>query len=303
MTEDQCSFIAQRVLDLLLMNPCIGIIKIVNLPPPDFEGEHSKSNTLVTQVLKQLFGSVFQHPRRTGEKTFNVSSHHEEDAKRAHGLPNYDTAQVLLPHVDHAHYVHPIQIQGWYGLEGESENTFVSGLRALQTLQEEAPELYEPFITSQVTVGRKVDYYNPPLRQGTVDAPVTFYPGTTIVKCFRWHAHLTGSLVNSFDTFHLARAAHQKFQEILTRDTHLCKVHLRPGDLYVWNNFTILHGRERVLVTPRTGVGQTVPEQVVADRYRELKVKSLRGYLGEDWAVHMPNEVLFRAGELIQGKT
>ena len=299
-TEDGCIATAERVLDILLMNRDTGIIKVTRLPPPDLECEREKTNTLVTQVLKKLFGSVFQHPRRVGDKTFNVASHHEEDTKRANGLPNYDTTQVLLPHVDHAHYQHPIQIQGWYGLEGESENTFVSGLRALHTLQDEEPELYGPLVSSKMAVGRTVTYYDPPLRQGTVDTPVTFHPGTSTVKRLRWHAHLTGSLITPYEEFSTARIAHQKLQEIMQRSSHLLKIRLRPGDLYIWNNFTILHGRERVLETPRTGVGQTVPEQVVADRYRAIKTEALKEHIEEDWLVHMPPSLLYQMGELIK---
>ncbi len=299
-TEDRCSAAVELVLDLLLMSPATGIIKVTGLPPPSLECERDKTNTLVTQVLKKLFGSVFQHPRRMGEKSFNVASHHEEDTQRANGLPNYDTTQVLLPHVDHAHYQHPIQIQGWYGLEGESVNTFVSGIRALRTLQEETPELYEPLVTSQMAVGRMVRYYDPPLRQGTVDTPVTFHPGTFQVKRLRWHAHLTGSLVTPYDSFPTARLAHQALHEIMQRDSHLFRVRLRPGDLYIWNNFTILHGRERVLETPRTGVGQTVPEQVVADRYRAVKMDRLKAFVDEDWLVHMPPTLLYQMGELVK---
>ena len=114
-----------RILDEVLHQSNTGIIKVIGLPAPDIESEREKKNTLVTKVLKQIFGSVFVHPRRGADQTFNVASHHKEDVKRAVGLPNYNTNEVLLPHVDHAHYQNPIQVQGWYGLEGESENTFV----------------------------------------------------------------------------------------------------------------------------------------------------------------------------------
>ena len=290
-TPEECQGTTVRIMDEILMAPDTGIIKITNLPAPSIESERNKTDTIVTQVLKKIFGSVFQHPRRGGEKTFNVASHHAEDSKRAIGLPNYDTSQVLLPHVDHAHYQHPIQVQGWYGLEGESENTFVSGLQALKTLRKETPELFEPLTTAPMSVGRVVHYYDPPLYQGAVDTAVTMYPGTSEVKRIRWHAHLTGSLVAPFDDFHKARAAHQKLQEIMRRDSHQLKVLLKPGDLYIWNNFTILHGRERVLKVPRTGVGQTVPEQVVADRYRALKM--------EKWLVHVPTPQLHQLVELL----
>lgn len=63
---------------------------------------------------------------------------------------------------------------------------------------------------------------------------------------------------------------------------------LKPGDLYIWDNFRLLHGREKVLEVPRTGVGQTVPEQTVHDRYRALIIKKLKGLMDKEWLVHMP---------------
>ena len=281
-----------RILDELLDQCNAGIIKVVGLPAPDLASEREKKNTLVTKVLKQIFGSVFVHPRRGADQTFNVASHHKEDVKRAVGLPNYNTNEVLLPHVDHAHYENPIQVQGWYGLEGESENTFVSSLATLRTLKEESPDLLKHLCQAPATFGRVVHYYSPPLYQATADTVVTMYPGTRQVKRVRWHPHLSGSLITSFDQYDIARLAHQKFQEIMRRETHQLKVCLQPGDLYIWNNFTILHGRDRVLKVPRTGVGQTVPEQVVVDKYRALKVWQLKNAIDEKWLVHVPTAQL-----------
>ena len=285
---EQSTATVVRIIDELLDRSSAGIIKVVGLPAPDVASEREKKNTLVTKVLKQIFGSVFVHPRRGADRTFNVASHHEEDVKRAVGLPNYDTTAVLLPHVDHAHYENPIQVQGWYGLEGESENTFVSSLATLRTLKEESPHLFEHLCQAPLAFGRVVHYYNPPLYQATTDAVVTMYPGTRQVKRVRWHPHLSGSLLAPFDRYDIARQAHQKFHEIMRRETHQVKVCLQPGDLYIWNNFTILHGRERVFKVPRTGVGQTVPEQVVMDKYRALKIEQLRNFIEEKWLVHVP---------------
>ena len=66
-----------------------------------------------------------------------------------------------------------------------------------------------------------------------------------------------------FDQSDIARQAHQKFHEIMQRETHQIKVCLQGGDPCIRNNFTILHGRERLLKVPRTRAGQTVPEYVL----------------------------------------
>jgi trimethyllysine dioxygenase len=290
----------ERILDTLLQDSGVGIVKIVNLPPTDLKSERDKENTLVTKILKQLFGGVFFHPRRGVDKTFNVASHHQEDKKRGIELPNYNTNKVLLPHTDHAHYIHPARVQGLYALEGESENTFVSCFAALETLQIEAPHLYQQLFTAPMATGRVAYFYDPPMYQATTDTVITMHPGFPgHVKRFRWHPHLTGSLLSPFDDFPEARVAYQTFQEIMRRDSHLLRFLFKPGDLYIWDNFRVLHGRERVVNLPRTAVGQTVPEQLVADRYRVLKMAKLKNYIDDKWLVHTPMQQLHELVELV----
>jgi len=290
----------ERVLDAILQDTTVGIIKVVGLPAPDFESERNKENTIVTKVLKQLFGSVFFHPIRGADKTFNVASHHEADMKRGAGLPNYNPNKLLLPHADHAHYTHPARVQGLYALEGESTNTFVSCFAALETLKQEAPHLYEPLCKAPMATGRVAHFYVPSMYQATTDTAVTMHPGFPgQIKRFRWHPHLTGSLLSRYDDFAEARLAYRTFQEIMCRDSHLFKFVFKPGDLYIWDNFRVLHGRERVTGLPRTAVGQTVPEQVVADRYRVLKMAKLKDFIDERWLVHTPLQQLHEMVRLV----
>lgn len=115
-TLEEVNSTALRVLDLLLSPRSAGIVKIVDLPEPNFEDELNHTRNINTLVLKKLFGSVFVHPTRGSDRSFNVSSRSAEATKRKN-LPNYDTNQVLLPHADHAFYEHPINVQGWYILE------------------------------------------------------------------------------------------------------------------------------------------------------------------------------------------
>ena len=286
--EERSNHSTLQVLNKLLDASSPGIVKIVDLPNPNFEDERNHKNNINTLVLKRLFGSVFVHPIRGSDQTFNVSSH-SKDAERAIGVANYDTSQLLLPHSDHAFYDTPNQVQGFYGLEGQSENTWVSMLSALATFREEFPHLYHHLRDTPVTIGRVSRFYGDPLYQATVDTPVTSQPGyPDQIKRVRWHPNLTGALLAPYDGYREARLAHQRFQEIMRRDTHQLKLVLKAGDLYVWDNFRLLHGRERVLEVPRTGVGQTVPEQVVHDRYRALHVEVLKRYVDEGWLVHMP---------------
>lgn len=287
--EQESDAIVLSTIDKILSPSFPGIIKVVDLPEPNLEEEHKHVNNLITHVLKHLFGSVFVHPIRGPDQTFNVSSH-DHDSTRKIGLPNYDTNQVLLPHTDHAFYTHPIQVMGFYGLQGTSINTWTSPLAALETLTQESPDSYHHLCNAPMALGRVSHFYDGvPLYQATVDTPITLQPGTTDqVKRFRWHPNLTGSLLAPYDRYHETRLAHRRFQEILRRDTQQLKTALRPGDMYVWDNFRLMHGRETVLDTPRTGLGQTVPEQVVQDRYRALCTARLRDDVDAQWLVHMP---------------
>lgn len=290
----------ERILDAVLLKSALGIVKVVDLPAADLESERKRENTIVTKVLKELCGSVYFHPMRGADKSFNVTSHYTEDMKPGVVLPNYNTKKVLLPHSDHSHYTYPARIQGLYALEGQSENTFVSCFATLATLKKEAPHLYEPFCNAPMATGRVAHFYKPSMYQATTDTAVTMQPGFAgRIKRFRWHPHLTGSLHSSYDDFEEARVAHRTFQEIMVRDSHLFRFVMKPGDLFVWDNFRILHGRERVLEAPRTVVGQTVPEQVVADRYRAVKMAKLRDFIEDKWLVHTPMDQLHEMVKLV----
>lgn len=290
-----------RICDALLDEASLGILKVIDLPAPDVEGERRGDNALVTHILNRLFGSVFKHPRRKPNTTFNIASDHEADAQKGNGLPNYNTNKVLLTHTDMSHYVAPSYVQGLYALEGYSENTFASCLAALATMTDEAPDLVGHLYTAPVAIGRVADWYTPTLYQATYGTVIMSQQGFPHqIKGFRWHPHLVGSILSPYNTFHEARAAHKKFQEILRRDTHQLKVHFKPGDMYIWDNFRVLHGRECVLSGPRTSVGQTVPEQVVMDKYRDLKMEEISGYIPKNWLVHTPQQQLNGMAKLVK---
>lgn len=102
-TLQQQTAITIKIIDLLFHEGKSGILKIVNLPPADVESERERQNTLVTKILKQLFGAVFAHPRRGPDQSFNISSDYGRDKHRVE-LHNYRTDSLLLPHCDHAHY-------------------------------------------------------------------------------------------------------------------------------------------------------------------------------------------------------
>jgi alpha-ketoglutarate-dependent taurine dioxygenase len=277
------------IFDTLLHDSAPGIIKITDLPEVDVYVESSQKNNLVTHILKCLFGCVFQHSMRGTDETFKVASHYHESAKRIGELPNYDTSEILLPHTDHSHYDNPVRVQGFHAIEGTSENTFVNGFAALATLHDEDPDLYNALCAAPMVLGRVARFYSPPFFQTTVDAAVRKKPGfPEQIKCVRWHPHLAGYLLSPFEEFDRAHRAHCKFQEIMCRDSHMLRIVLRPGDLYVWDNFRILHGREKIFDVPRTAVGQTVIEQVVSDQYRAVKMGWLKEFIDEHWLVQTP---------------
>jgi trimethyllysine dioxygenase len=103
-TYQQQTAITVKIVDMMFHEGRSGIFKIVNLPPADVESERNRQNTLVTKILRQLFGAVFVHPRRAPDESFNISSDYGRDKLRGAELHNYQTEMLLLPHCDHAHY-------------------------------------------------------------------------------------------------------------------------------------------------------------------------------------------------------
>lgn len=194
--------------DKLLDASMPEIVKLVDLPEPNFEDERNHMDNINTLVLRRLFGSVFVHPIHGSDQTFNVSSH-SKDAERAVEVANYDTTQLLLSHSNHAFYDTPNQVQGFYGLEGESENTWISVPSALATFREEFPNLCHHLWDTPMTVGGVSRFYSDPLYQATVDTVVTSPSGfRNQTKRVRWHPNLTGALLAPYNEYKEARLAH-----------------------------------------------------------------------------------------------
>jgi hypothetical protein len=88
----------------------------------------------------------------------------------------------LLPHTDHAFYSNPIQVLGFYGVEGSTENTSVSTLAVLETQKSESPDLYSQLsrarlaliVVSRVsTVMRYIKAPYPAVNHDTPTATIT----------------------------------------------------------------------------------------------------------------------------------
>jgi len=304
LNQEECLTTKAWMLDTLLLDGSPGIIKITDLPEVDAYVESTQVGNLLTAILKNLFGEVFQHSMRPPDATFKIASYYHESAARITELPNYDTAEILLPHADHSHYDNPVRIQGFHAVQGHSENTFIHSFAVLQTLRDEDPDLYEALCSSPYILGRVAQFYSPPLFQTAVDTAVRKVPGyPSQIKCIRWHPHLAGYLLTPYEQYERARRAHCKFQEIQRRDSHQLKIKFNPGDMYIWDNFRLLHGREKIFSTPRLAVGQTVIEQVVNDHYRVAKMRILTQYIGEHWLVQTPTSQLQNLVKLVKKAT
>lgn len=294
---------ACRIYETLVHDDFPGILKVTNLPPPVVQDERKGEKTLLAKVLTQIFGSVFSHPRRGPHVAYTMASHHEQYNNKGGLVSNYNLANLLLPHIDQSMYQLPSLIDGLYNVEGESLNTFLSCPGVLQTLQEESPDLVEPLFTTPMAFGRVAHIYSPPQYQGTTPTAVISPPGyPNRIHRFHWNPHQVGSLLGPYEQFPIAVQAHRKFQEVSMRDTHLLRVKFQPGDMYLWNNHKVLHGREKVLRVPRTGVGQTVPEQVVLDGWREILIGKLLEILDEKWLVQVPLAQLYELDKIINAK-
>lgn len=283
-TENNVEYFKEKLIDLLIKDSENGIVKIINCPSPNVNSERNMKDTLITKLLCSIFGSVYYHLRRGADKTFNISS---EDTKKAEYLHNFDTKTVLLPHTDHSFITNPAMVMGIYGLEGASINTWVDGFAALKILNEEDPDSYTILSQTPLRYGRIAHFYTPHLMQSITDTTITFdaeIPDR--VKRIRWHPHLVGPL-KFFHNYQNIRMAVQKFQSIMLRPEIKMELPLEAGDLYLWNNFRLLHGRQCILQTPRTSIGQTVTEDAVMSKARELKINRITS-LSNNWLAQLP---------------
>ena len=60
------------------------------------------------------------------------------------------------------------------------------------------------------------------------------------------------------------------------------------------------HNHNNPLKAVVSGFGQTVPEQVVHDKYRALVIELLQGRINDQWLVHLPMHQLREMLELFQ---
>ena len=109
------------------------------------------------------------------------------------------------------------------------------------------------------------------------------------------------ALLCPFDEFTTSLEAHRKYQEIMNRPSHQLKLRLEPGDMYLMDNYRVFHGRDRVLLEPRTCVGQSTPEQVVLDGWREALIGRLLGFMEDKWLIHMPLMQLYEMDKIVNG--
>ena len=286
--EEFSNPVTLQVLNKLLDASSPGIVKIVNLPKPNLEDETNLENDVNSLVFKLLMRDIFNLPNHGTDQTFNVSSP-SKDTERTVSVANHDKTQPVLPYSLHSFYDNPDQVQGFYGLEGQVVTTWVYVLSALATFWEEFPNLYHYLRDTPMTIGHVSHHYGDSPYHVTVDTPITAQPGfPNQIKRVRWNPKLTGALLAPYNDYGKARLAHQRFQEIISRENHQLKLVLKPGDLYIWNTFHLLHSSEPVLKVPQKGIGQTIPEQIVHDRYRALHVDLLKRHVDEAWLLRMP---------------
>jgi len=73
-----------------------------------------------------------------------------------------------------------------------------------------------------------------------------------------------------------------------------------PGNMYLFDNRRVLHGRASVLEVPRTSVGQSVPEQTEVDEWREMLTSRLTRVLEEKWLIQVPLAQLYELDKLVE---
>ncbi|ESZ96612.1 hypothetical protein SBOR_2979 [Sclerotinia borealis F-4128] len=270
--------VKMKVLDTLLMRSGAGIIRICDIPGDE---------NLVAKVLKEIFGDSLAKSEYALEGKAVGKSNDENT--------NNNNTRVHLPRTAFSHHIHPPRIAACSAIESESTHTFVSSPAILSTLKEESPHLL-PYLSSvPITIGGQTPSLNPlsSSYQLATTPLLTHNKLSLHSHTFRFNPQHTSSLLCSYDEFPKARAAYRKFQSIGRRNSHALKIVMKPGEVCLWDNFRVLHGREYGVMNAGICDEEMVGEQEVLDVWRGTMTRRLMEMgMEEKWLVHVPEKLL-----------
>lgn len=172
------------------------------------------------------------------------------------------------------------------GVEGVSTNTWHGAVDAAEKLRAETPEKFKLLSQVPMGYGRVGGHYSPTLLQSAEGPMIELGPQGEIRRV-RMHPHLaTGLLVGPADYASAAEAT-RDFYALMSQAEFTLELEVRPGDVFLWNNARLTHGRKAVSTPIRTITGQTVPTSAVNQRWHEHQLAKIAS-LDESWLAHLP---------------
>ena len=201
---------------------------------------------------------------------------------------------TLLTHTDVPHYINPLAIESFMCLEGCAEFTLTSALAVCEDMCKEDPEAFEALATLSWHMGRAFAHYSPTMHTANYREPVVQkHRDGHGIKMVKLNSHLHGfPLTSSFKAQEAWERGYEMLQFKAMSEPYVKMIEYREGDCFLVNNHRVLHGRKKVLQTPRTVLNTGVHEDSVMQSYRELKVRHLK--LGDSWVATIPTELLDR---------
>merc|ERR1711988_1782592 len=124
-----------------------------------------KGENPVCALLKKVFLSCFEHPRRPG-KNSSANLTTRELGKRKPFPAEYSGA--LMPHTDVPHYINPLMIECVCCLEGAAELSFTDGYAMAEDLKKEDPEAFDALCNETWHLARALPHYQPCMHTAVV---------------------------------------------------------------------------------------------------------------------------------------
>jgi len=111
----------------------------------------------------------------------------------------------------------------------------------------------------------------------------------------KWSPHLRGWHLVAYEKQEAVIEAHAALLKLLQQ--HQLKLRLDAGDIYLFSNNRVLHGRDSIIAgADRTLNGHLVPEALMIERHRALMQKANPMFGDSPWFVAMPVERMMSYG-------
>lgn len=208
-----------------------GICFLQNVPPR--MGELESLAESLGPIVESNYGRVFDIVITPEESRTSVAN----------------SGRILMPHTDDAYQNSPPGIIFFHCLiasnDGSGESIFVDGFKLAQILRQEDPEGFELLCKYELCFRKR---YDAGIDMQTCE-PIIRLDSRGNVKGVRISNLFAAPLDMPEDLIEPFYAAYRKLMVLYTDTKYWLQKGLQPGDLVVFDNYRVLHGRTEIEMT------------------------------------------------------